>query len=157
LAFVQRILVLGRGAAGKSTTARRLAEVTGLPLIELDTLFWSADLRPTPASEWRAIQEKLAADTQWIMDGDLGPYDELDVRLSAADAIIVLDFPLLVCAWRALRRSRERADFWLWLIRWRHRSRPAVLEAISGFAPSAQLIVLRSRRELEHFFTSTAS
>ena len=28
---MQRILVLGRGAAGKSTAARRLAEITGIP------------------------------------------------------------------------------------------------------------------------------
>ncbi len=51
------------------------------------------------------------------MDGDLGPYDQLDVRLVSADTIILLDFPLLLCAWRAMRRSRERTDFWLWLTR----------------------------------------
>jgi adenylate kinase family enzyme len=40
--------VLGRGGAGKSFFALRLGEITGLPVTELDELFWSADLRPTP-------------------------------------------------------------------------------------------------------------
>lgn len=41
---VQRVVVLGRGGAGKSTLAWRLGEVTGLPVVELDTLFWQAGL-----------------------------------------------------------------------------------------------------------------
>lgn len=153
---MQRILILGRGAAGKSTAARRLAEITGLPLIELDTHFWRTDLRPTPAEEWRALQGKLAANKQWIMDGDLGPYDQLDVRLVAADTIIILDFSLPLCAWRAMRRSRERTDFWLWLIRWRRHSRPALLQAVSRFAPTARTVVLRTPSELERLLTRIA-
>lgn len=154
--MVQRILFLGRGAAGKSTAARRLANITGMPLIELDKLFWSADLGPTPADQWRTIQAQLVRDDEWIMDGDLGPHDQLEVRLAAADTIVVLDYPLPVCARRAARRFPERADFGGWLVRWRRRSRPVILRAVSQIAPSAQLIVLRSPRELERFFASIA-
>jgi len=53
------------------------------------------------------------------MDGDLGPYDVLDVRLRAADTIVFLDFSPVRCAWRAIRRSREHADFWRWLFTYR--------------------------------------
>ena len=52
-----------------------------------------------------------------------------------ADTIVVLDFSLPRCAWRAFRRSRERADFWLWVLAWRRRSRPALLRAIALHAP----------------------
>lgn len=41
----------------------------------------------------------------------LEAHDVLHVRLQAADTIMV-DFSLLRCAWRAMRRSRERADVW---------------------------------------------
>ena len=61
----------------------------------------------------------LIQEDGWIMDGDLGPYDAVEVRLRAADTVIFLDFSLVRCAWRALRRSRERADFWLWLLQYR--------------------------------------
>jgi len=71
------VIILGRGAAGKSTAAVRLGRVTGLPIIELDRLFWRSDLSPTPRQEWVRMQQALAASERWIMDGDLGPYDAL--------------------------------------------------------------------------------
>lgn len=58
------------------------------------------------------------------MDGDLGPYDVPGVRLEAADTVILLDFSFRRCASRAIRRSRERADFWRWVGAYRRRSRP---------------------------------
>ena len=113
---MERILILGRGASGKSTLALRLGEITGLPVIELDRIFWQAGLTPTPRDQWVVIQQKLVTGDRWIIDGDLGPYDVIEVRLRAADTIIFLDFPLLLCAWRAMRRSHERFDFWRWLL-----------------------------------------
>lgn len=127
-------MVVGPGAAGKSTLAARLGEITGLPVIELDKLFWRPGLTPTPPEEWAAIQRQLAAHESWIMDGDLGPYDVIDVRLQAADTIVFLDFSALRCAWRAIRRSRERTDFWKWLLIYRCRSRPLLQQAIAAHA-----------------------
>src|SRR6202051_2059687 len=124
---MKRVVVVGPGAAGKTTLAARLAEITRLPLIELDQLFLRPRLAATPPGEWAAIQRKLAARESWIMDGDLGPYDVVDVRLQAADTIVFLDFSPARCAWRAIRRSRERADFWWWLLTYRRRSRPLLL------------------------------
>src|SRR5690349_16193179 len=109
---MKRVIDLGPGAAGKSTLAARLAAITRLPMIELDKLFWRPGLAPTPREEWAAIQRRLTAQESWIMDGDLGPYDVLDIRLPAADAIVFLDFSPLRCAWRAIRRAPERADLW---------------------------------------------
>ena len=114
---MQRVVILGRGAAGKSVLAARLGQITGLPVIELDQHFWRPGLNATPAAEWAQTQSELTRREAWIMDGDLGPYDTaLGARLAAADTVIVLDFPFVRCAWRALRRSRERADFWRWLL-----------------------------------------
>jgi dephospho-CoA kinase len=45
----RRVVILGRGGAGKSTFAARLGAVTGIPVIELDTVFWRADLTPDTA------------------------------------------------------------------------------------------------------------
>jgi adenylate kinase family enzyme len=107
---MKRVVILGRGTSGKSTLARRLGEITGLPVIELDKVFWRPGLAATPRDQWVVVQEKLVAKDGWIMDGDLGPYDVVEVRLRAADTIIFLDFSLVRCAWRAVLRSRERAD-----------------------------------------------
>ena len=112
---MKRVVVLGRGGAGKSTVAVQLGMLTGLPVIELDKYFWSSDLTPLSVEQWKAVQRNLISAERWILDGDLGPYDALDVRLQAADTVIVLDFALWRCAWRAARRSRENLVFWRWL------------------------------------------
>ena len=97
------------------------------------------------------VQEKLVAEDGWIMDGELGPYESVEVRLRAADTIIVLDFSLVRCAWRAVRRSRERADFWRWLLAYRCQSRPILMQAIANHAASAELRVLRDPEALRRF------
>ena len=138
--MMRRVVILGRGAAGKSTAALALGQRTGLPVIELDKHFWLAGTTPTSPTEWTRKQTELIARDCWILDGDLGPDDDLPIRLAAADTVIVLDFSLLRCAWRAARRSRGRADFWHWLICWRRRSRPLVLEAVAGHAPQRRRV-----------------
>jgi hypothetical protein len=90
------------------------------------------------------------------MDGDLGPYDVVEVRLRAADTIILLDFSLARCAWRAAWRSRERADFWRWLMAYRCQSRPVLVQAIAKHAPTADLRVLRDPGDLRRFVADAA-
>lgn len=150
--IVQRVVILGRGGAGKSTFAKKLGEVTGLPVIELDKHFWQAGLIPTSRARWTEIQETLASKDAWIMDGDLGRYDDLSVRLKAADTVLVLDFGLLLCLARALRRSRERAEFWCWLAGWRWRERPKIRRAIAEHASHAHVRTFSDPEELELFF-----
>ena len=88
------------------------------------------------------------------MDGDLGPYDVLGIRLQAADTIIFLDFSRLRCAWRAVRCSRERADFWRWLWSYRRRSRPLIQQAIAAHADHADLHVLATPRAVKRFLAA---
>lgn len=142
---------MGPGAAGKTTLAGRLGEITGLPVIELDKLFWQPGLAGTPCDQWAAMQHDLIQQESWILDGDLGPYDVLDVRLQAADTVIFLDLRPARCAWRAIRRSRERADFWRWLWAYRRRSRPQLRHAIATQAADADLHVLGTPRAVRRF------
>jgi adenylate kinase family enzyme len=53
---MQRVVILGRGGAGKSTLARRLGSLTDMPVIELDRLFWRPGLAATPRDQWIEIQ-----------------------------------------------------------------------------------------------------
>jgi adenylate kinase family enzyme len=148
---MKRVVIVGRGASGKSTLARRLGDITGLPVIEVDKIFWQAGLIAMPRERWVLVQEKIVAEDRWIIEGDLGHHDAVDVRLQAADTIILLDFSLLRCAVRAIRRSRERSDFWFWLIAYRHQSLPSLREAISKYAQKAAFHVLRDPRAIDRF------
>ena len=148
---MKRVVILGRGAAGKSSLARHLGEMTGVPVIELDKLFWRSGLVPTPRAQWTEVQKQLVQKDSWILDGDLGPHDAVEVRLRAADTIILLDFALFRCAWRALRRGPERSDFWHWVLAYRRQSVPRLKEAIARYAPNADLHVLRSPEAVKRF------
>jgi adenylate kinase family enzyme len=148
-------VILGRGGAGKSVLARELGEVTGLPVTELDALFWQAGpdgpAAPEPAG-WAAREQELTLPDSWIIDGDLGPYDDgLAARLAAADTVIVLDFALLRCAWRTVRRGHENADYWRWVWSYRRRSLPRVMQAITEHAPLAAVRVLRNPAAVRTF------
>ena len=144
-------MVLGRGASGKSALADELGALVGLPVVHLDDIFWSDNLEPLSPEAWTAAQDEFVRRPAWIADGDLGPYDVLDVRLRAADTVVLLDFSLLRCAWRAVRRSRERADFWRWLWSYRRHWRPRILAAVQTAAPHAEVHVLRTPRAVRGF------
>jgi len=152
MAGVDRILVLGRGGAGKSTFARRLGAVTGVPVVELDAVFWAAGLDGLSRAEWVARQQELVAGPRWVLDGDLGPYDVLEVRLAAADTVVLLNFSLVRCAWRAVRRGRERADFWWWVLGYRRRSLPGLRRVLA--VSDVDVVELRSPGAAERFLRS---
>ena len=153
---MKRVVILGRGGSGKSTLAVKLGAISGLPVTELDKIFWRQGLAATPRDEWIKTQQKLVEEERWIMDGDLGPYDAVEVRLRAADTIILLDFSLARCAWRTLRRGRERADFWHWLVTYRWRSRPVLMNAIAKHASSAEVYVIRNPAALTRLVAKLA-
>jgi adenylate kinase family enzyme len=53
---VDRVVVVGRGGAGKSVISHRLGSLIDAPVIELDTLFWRGpDPRPLPPAEWISV------------------------------------------------------------------------------------------------------
>lgn len=151
---LRRVVILGPGASGKTTLAARLSTIAGLPFIELDTIFWQPGLVATPRQRWVEVQRELVARNEWIMDGDLGPYDAPEERLRAADTVILLDFSPFLCIQRALRRSRERFDFWLWLLRYRRVYRPLLTKAITTHAKHAEVHILRNPKAVADFLKS---
>jgi adenylate kinase family enzyme len=155
---MKRVVILGRGRAGKSTLAQKLSRALDIPVIELDSLFWQSGPRPTPEPEWGEIQRKLVAVDRWIIDGDLGPYDtRVAQRLDAADTVIVLDFSLWRCVWQSLRRSRETREFWTWLYRYRRDSLPVVVQAITAHASHATVHFLHNPRQVQRVLDGLSS
>lgn len=165
---MQRVLVIGCGGAGKTTLARRIAELADLPLIHLDALYWRPGWQATPNEEWDQTVGELVARDAWVMDGNYGR--TLDVRLAACDTVIFLDMPRYVCLWRVFRRwlqyrKRTRPDLapgcpehvswefvrWIWTYPQR---RPGVLERIRGLRGSQRFVWLKNARDIEDFCKS---
>ncbi|GHH71753.1 hypothetical protein GCM10018793_07670 [Streptomyces sulfonofaciens] len=129
----------------------RLGETTGLPVIEPDKHFRRPGLGAAPFDQWAAAQREPAGPKTWSMDGGLGPHDVPDVRLQAADTVILLDVPFRRRAWRAIRPSRERAEFRLRTWAWGRPGRPLLRTAITGRAGQADLHALRVPRARRRF------
>lgn len=145
-------MITGRGGSGKSVFARRLGMRTGLPVVELDAVFWEPGLAGLSRPEWMARQRELVAGPKWILDGDLGPYDALEVRLAAADTVVLLNLSPVRCAWRALRRGRERWDFWWWVLTYRWRHLPSMRRGLTE--SGVDVDELRSPRAVRAFLSA---
>ena len=66
---MRRVAVFGNAGAGKSTLARRLAELTGLPLYPLDRIAYKAGGGEIPHGEYLKIHADLLRLDEWIIDG----------------------------------------------------------------------------------------
>ncbi len=91
----KRIMVVGSPGSGKSTFSRKLADITGLPLIHLDKEFWNDGWIETPREEWVKKQKTLITGNEWIVDGNYG--GTLDLRLEKADTVICFKLSKAVC------------------------------------------------------------
>jgi len=94
---MKRVAVFGNAGGGKSTLARELAAITGLPLAVVDELQYRAGGVTVPHEEYLQAHATLLANDEWIIDG-FGGIKLLWERLEAADTLIHVDLPLAVHA-----------------------------------------------------------
>lgn len=86
--------MFGNAGGGKSTLARRLAEVTQLPLYSIDTIQFRAGGGEIPHSEYLQAHADLILRDEWIIDG-FGSVASAWERFSAADTLIHVDLPVV--------------------------------------------------------------
>ena len=106
LGQARRILVYGVTGSGKSTTAARIAERTGLPLTLVDDLNWEPGWVPVDAAVQREQMAAIAAGERWVLDSSYGAW--LDVVLPRVDLVVGLDYPRWFSLQRLVRRSLRR-------------------------------------------------
>jgi len=163
---MERIMIIGSGGSGKTTLARQLGEITGLPVVHLDQIWWAP-------GNWQHISreefdEALAAELEkprWILDGN---YDRtLEPRLEKADTVIYLDMPrhtsLLSWVGRVLKnRGTARPDMapgcgewfdpemagWIWRF---NRENRAKYYALLRKAEGKTVYILKNRRQVKNF------
>ena len=159
---MQKVLVIGCPGSGKSTFARRLQALTGLPLIYLDQLFWNADKTwVSPETLDARIETALSGD-RWIMDGNYTR--TLELRLQVCDTVFFLDYPLELCLqsveqrigtvrpdmpWVEEELDPEFVDF---IRAFPQTTRPKILMLLERYQDRA-IHIFHSRAEADHFLT----
>jgi hypothetical protein len=101
-----RIVVIGATGCGKSTLAQKLAQRLDLEYIELDALYWKPNWVESSDEEFYARVEIATRAPRWALAGNYRAVREL--VWSRAEAVIWLDYPLLIILGRLLRRILKR-------------------------------------------------
>jgi adenylate kinase family enzyme len=90
---MKRVAVFGNTGGGKSTLARNLATLTGLPLYPVDMLQFKAGGDKVSDDEYLRMHADLIRRDAWIIDG-FGSVASAWERFAAADTLIHIDLPL---------------------------------------------------------------
>jgi adenylate kinase family enzyme len=91
---MKKVAVFGNAGGGKSTLAKRLADLTQLPLYPLDTIKYRTGGGEVPHKEYLKAHADLLRKDEWIIDG-FGCVASTWERFSAADTLIYIDLPLI--------------------------------------------------------------
>jgi adenylate kinase family enzyme len=106
--------VVGTSGSGKSTLASQLADILGVPHLELDAVHHQPGWEPLPTEEFRRIVAARAAADGWVIDGNYGRVR--DLVWARADTVVWLDLPKRTVmgrvVWRTLRRVALRRELW---------------------------------------------
>jgi adenylate kinase family enzyme len=113
-AFPRRIVVTGVSGMGKTTVARRIARMAGIPHVELDALHWEPEWTPADPDVFRERVEAATAGDAWVADG--GYSQVRDLTWARAQHMIWLDFTLVRTLWqltgRTFGRVARREELW---------------------------------------------
>ena len=160
---MNRVIIIGPGGAGKSTFSRKLAEITKLPLYNLDNIYWNENKEHITREEFNEELEKILKEDKWIIDGDYGRTYE--IRIKRADTIYFLDYSLETCLNGVSSRiGTKRADcpfietefdeeFKEWIINWPKNKRPIVIELLEKYNDK-NIIIFKNRKEAEEYLNN---
>jgi adenylate kinase family enzyme len=170
---MRKVAVFGNAGGGKSTLARRLSEITGLPLYPLDLIQFRAGGGKVPHQEYLKAHAELLARDEWIIDG-FGCAPSSRARFSVADTLVFIDLPLLTHYWWVTKRFARglfvnpegwpaNSPIWsstldsyrvVWLYR-RHLT-PGYRKLVADAAASKQVHHLKSAAEMKAFLEAVS-
>lgn len=158
---MKKAIVIGSPGAGKSTFARNLRDITGLPLYYLDRIWHLPDRTTVTRAEFDASLAEILERSEWIIDGNYSR--TLEVRIRACDTVFLLDYPLDVC----LDGIRERVgkkreempwteeeldeEFFEYVKAFPEDQMPEIYRLLEMYKGGRQIHVFRSRKEADAF------
>jgi len=165
---MKRVAIFGNAGGGKSTLARELAAITGLPLHVVDKLQFRPGGVAVPHEEYLRAHAALVNSNEWIIDG-FGGVKSVWERFEAADTLIHVDLPLAMHALGVTKRFIKglfvapagwpedspiiSSTISSYRVLWPCHSHltPKYRSYVSEAAQRKRVFHLRSRRELKQF------
>jgi adenylate kinase family enzyme len=100
---MKKVAVFGNTGGGKSTLAKRLAELTRLPLYPLDLVQYKPGGGEVPHEQYLRAHADLLNRDAWVIDG-FGDVASAWERFAAADTLIYIDLPVTTHYWWVTKR-----------------------------------------------------
>ncbi|MFC3746117.1 DNA topology modulation protein [Paenibacillus sp. GCM10012306] len=157
-----KIMIIGSNGSGKSTFSRELGEILQLPVYHLDLYFWKPGWVQTPNEEWVDLIKGLVEREEWIIDGYYGR--TLDIRMQAADVIVLFDLSPWITTYRVIKRriqyhGKSRPDLneacpesidWEFIkYGWNFRKErlPGIMDKLQNYSDQTQIIIIKTPKE----------
>ena len=112
---MHRVLVIGPPGAGKSTFAKALQRITGLPLYHLDLVWYKEYKTRVSREEFDSQVGEILKRDEWILDGNF--QRTMEMRVKACDTVFLLDYPVEVCLAGIEERVAKKRDDFRWVDR----------------------------------------
>lgn len=158
---MDKIIVIGSPGVGKSTFARKLRELTHLPLYYLDQLWHKPDQTNISREEFDTRLGEWIQGDRWIIDGNY--QRTLEIRMKACDTIFLLDFPVETCLLGAKSRIGKKREDLPWvetefeeefrqeIIEFPEKQLPNIYQLVKKYRKEKQVIIFRSREEASRY------
>ena len=170
---MQRVLVMGSSGSGKSTFARRLSELTGIPFVSLDALYWRPGWVASDNAGFEERVTEVARQPRWVMDGNYTRYGAGELRRRTSDTVIWFDLPRRSCMLGITKRiagsygqvrpemadgCQERMDFEFFRYVWtyRQKQRPKLLDYFQGLRADQSLVCFTDRMQASDYLKAIA-
>ncbi len=156
-----KIIVIGSPGSGKSTFARKLRDITDIPLYYLDMIWHKPDRTNISQEEFDSQLNDILQKDRWIIDGNY--QRTLESRLEKCDTIFLMDFPVDVCLSGAESRiGKKREDLpWIeyefdkefkqWIIDFPENRLTQIYQKIEKYRHNKDIIIFKSRKEADEY------
>lgn len=161
---MEKILIIGCPGSGKSTFARSLRDVTGLPLYYLDMIYHNPDRTTVSREVFDERLNKILNTDRWIIDGNYNR--TLKMRIKKCDTVFLLDLPLEICLRGVESRigsTREDMpwverefdeEFREWIIGFAEDKLPYIYKILKRYRRKRRIIVFKSRADVDNYIST---
>lgn len=159
-----KIIIIGSPGSGKSTFARKLRDITDIPLYYLDMIWHKPDRTNISQEEFDTQLNDILQKDRWIIDGNY--QRTLESRLEKCDTVFLMDFPIDVCLSGAESRiGKKREDLpWIehefdeefrqWIIDFPENRLTQIYQKIEKYRHNKDIIIFKSRKEADEYLDS---
>lgn len=165
---MQRVMIIGASGSGKTTLARSLGEISRLPVVHIDPMYYTAGWVQRTREETHQMVVDAISHDSWIFEGNFS--SSFGERSKRSDTFIFLDFPTYLRLWRVVARTiksygrarigsaegcPERFDweFLKFVAGYQNNGRNRAVEAMANAPDDVRIYHLKSRKNVRQFLT----